>query len=304
MAADAKPDLVALARAGDAASLRVLRARWSAQVSGSRTFELAEQGIIEDPLVTGPRWRHEVFAATTPFTAHQLRWPGPQTRLAIASILRCPLLAEHFAQLAVAHMTAIEARLVTDETLSRSGLRKLRQQLAQLAAPGRSCWENWVWQTPTDEHDQFDQIVQRWQREPVQLAEAAWFAPGWQQRRFGLAPARIFFSELDPQLRRYLGVDLKLAELGGVTKLFVAQLAAPVDDANRWAGQANLPLRFEPGPLFTGDSALAPAADHQAPTQDTPRQETPPPHPLDEIFKTPGLAEQARRLLGDLPDAT
>lgn len=245
MDTEAKPDPVAQARAGDEALLQALRACWRGEPSRIRTFEVDKQGIIDDTLFTGPRWRNQVFKKTTPFIEHGSVPREASSRTAVDDIQRCPPLAERFTQLALAHIAEIEARMVTDDTLSRSGQRALRHQLTQFTAAGRSCWENWVWNTPTGAHGQFDRIVSQWWSEPVQLTESEWFIKGWQDVPYALNEAYNFFRVLDPELRLYLGIELGEAKLGSGEIIRVALLRVPPPDANQWAKRAGLPLRFK-----------------------------------------------------------
>lgn len=246
MATDKPPDLVARARAGDPAALQALRDSWRGDRT-PRSFLVDAMGIIDDPRVTGPRWRRDVFREITPFVSRSGATRGmPQTQYAIADIHGCPPLVARFAQCALGHIAELEVRLVLDDTLSRADQRQLRQQITELDRPGRSPWENWMYQTPIHDHAKFETIIERWLSEPVQLTEADWFRQGWQQQRYGLAAAYTTLMKMHHELFRFLGLGIKEVSCGSGRSINAACLKVPVHDANRWAELADLPLRFEP----------------------------------------------------------
>lgn len=86
------------------------------------------------------------------------------TAAAIRYIKRYASLERVFETHALGHVAAMENSLVIDESLERTDRVKIRSDLKRLEAPGRTLWENWIWQSPLGHHHKFDLLVSEWRR--------------------------------------------------------------------------------------------------------------------------------------------
>jgi hypothetical protein len=246
MSAEDHATIIVRARDGDENSLQQLRVWLGPDPSrqNPHTFTVAPQGVLVDTLAPGPKRRQEVFAKIPPFTGAR-NGPGA-TRDAMAAIAACPPLERFFVQKAMAHMEEIETRLIVQESLSRADRSKLRRELTLLGAQGRTFWENWVWHTSALAQVQFDRIVREWMWGPVDMNEAPWFKPGWDQSLYGIESANAFFRKMPVEIRVFFEMEIAELQREGSRKTDCILLKASPKEANRRAKMLKVNFRFNP----------------------------------------------------------
>ena len=202
-------------------------------------FDITRHGALHDSLAYQTLCRKEVYAPVAP------PFRSLAVNAAVAAVKACAPLAEHLQRAALAHVGALETRLIVDETLDRAGRARLRRQLRLLLAPGRAVWENWVRQARDHELPRFDAMVRHWREQPLtNLGEAQWFVPGWYRQVNEVGAAEVFFAHLPAAVREYLAIELT----DGVPLGYpgrCALLEMPVEEANRRARLLGARFRFK-----------------------------------------------------------
>jgi hypothetical protein len=246
MTAEAHAVIIVGARAGDKDSLQKLRVWLGADPSrhNPHTFTVGPQDVLIDTLAPGPQRRKEVFAEIPPFSDAKVRLGA--TRLAVDAVAACPPLEKFFMQKAMARMEELETRVIVNESLSRADRSKLRRELTLLGAQGRTFWENWVWHTSALAQVQFDRIVREWMWGPVDMNEAPWFKPGWDQSLYGIESANAFFRKMPVEIRVFFEMEIAELQREGSRKTDCILLKASPKEANRRAKMLKVNFRFNP----------------------------------------------------------
>ena len=252
--ADHLASVIAGAWRGDPACLNTLRGWVGTDAPGtpSTVYHVGPEGLLRDPSKRAASKRSDVYLSFAPFGRRDPRWHAMTISDAIDEVCDCPPLAKVFEAAALSHYNRLEMRLLTDQNLGARGQATIRQQLKELAAPGRPVWINWVHATPSWQRDKFDRLTRDWLRQPIDLAEAQWFAPGWRCRDIQSAAddflfmgsTRLFF-EVDLQDGQHLGLE------------HCAVLESSVEQANLRAQTLQVAIRFaeEPAPELPAASA-------------------------------------------------
>jgi hypothetical protein len=247
MSAEDHATIIVRARDGDEDSLQQLRVWLGPDPSrqNPHTFTVAPQGVLVDALAPGPQRRNEVFAKIPPFR-NARNGPGA-TSWSMSAVAACPPLEKFCMQQAMAHMEAIETRLITQESLSRADRARLRRELTLLGAQGRTFWENWVWYTPAPAHVQFDRLVNEWMSGAIDMNEAHWFKPGWDERPYGIEAANTFFRKMPAEIRTFFDIELAELQRNGLRETDCIVLKSSPQEANRWAKLLKVKFRFNAG---------------------------------------------------------
>ena len=202
--ADHLASVIAGAWRGDPACLNTLRGWVGTDAPGtpSTVYHVGPEGLLRDPSKRAASKRSDVYLSFAPFGRRDPRWHAMTISDAIDEVCDCPPLAKVFEAAALSHYNRLEMRLLTDQNLGARGQATIRQQLKELAAPGRPVWINWVHATPSWQRDKFDRLTRAWLRQPIDLAEAQWFAPGWRCRDIQWAADDVFVHGQHPAVLR------------------------------------------------------------------------------------------------------
>ena len=239
--------ILASARRGDTQALAHMRGMLGTDRSQAdpHYFEATSHQVLIDTGRTGPQFRHEVFEKISPFIQRTYPHTFFNADSAIAGIKRCPPLEKVFLWEAYSAIGLLEAKLVTDESLTRAERVAIHRQIKQLSMTGQPCWVNWVKGFKPANHGRFDLIVDQWMHQPIVWSEAKWFDPVWKERLWGLESATAFFKKMDPNVRVSFGIKIANASVPDSDRSFEgAFLEAPIEEANRLAELLGVKFRF------------------------------------------------------------
>jgi hypothetical protein len=173
----------------------------------------------------------------------------------IDQVKSCQPLAWYFTELAASRLEDIEAELDDDD--SGIGL-MARRRLAILAVALRqdpdNGWRDWVKHEGDLGLADFKENIQDWLDEEVHWDESDWFDACWSGQSACLA----FFNDLDPGVRRALGVVVVEGEHPG-SSYYAAELRHDIPLANLMAQSLGLKFRFraeDSGDLMPGAAGV------------------------------------------------
>ena len=240
--------LLVNARNGDPVALQQLRKYLGPDPSQANPhyFAVTSNRLLLDTLKTGPLVRQEVFARISSFTNSDpklSRYWTPQ--FAIASIRCCPPLQRVFNAEALSAMGLLEARLVTDDSLTRKGRLAIHRQIKTMLNENEPYWVNWIRSIPPQIHHKFDALVNQWLRQAIDWDESEWFDPAWKNRLWDMESAATFFKRMDCEIHWFFGIELLPAQdPNSERKLEGAFLKKSVDEVNQWAELLGVNFRF------------------------------------------------------------
>lgn len=245
-------NLLVKARNSDPVALQQLKEYLGSDPSQANPhyFEVTNNKLLLDTVKTGPLIRQEVFARIASFTNSDpklRRYWTPQ--FAITSIKCCAPLEKVFNAEARSAMGLLEARLVTDDSLTRTGRLAIHKRIQTMLKENELHWVNWIHSTPPGMHHQFDAIVSKWLRQPIDWSESEWFDPEWKHRLWNMESATNFFNRMDREIQWFFGIELLSAKLpNSERKLKGAFLKKSVDEVNKFAELLGVNFRFRQQP--------------------------------------------------------
>jgi hypothetical protein len=168
--------------------------------------------LICDPDVQGPRFRKDVIEAPPGFERIDPRngnLIGYNTDHAIRWISQFPSLQLKFAEIGYQRIDFLEASLWLDQSLSTATQNQFKLELMHLESDAFPIWQNAIRSTRQFAGKPINQTLREWMNEPIDLTEAAFFRPHWQNYPYACQAATDYLQHLSAHTQAVLQISLE-----------------------------------------------------------------------------------------------